>query len=130
MSDPRVASDPEPLRPDVLIDCSGIPAAIRAALEIVAPAGRVVLVGMGGTEYPMPMGTVQERELLVTGTFRYAHTWPTAIALASSGAVHLDQLVTSHHGIDQVEEALTVGGLDTASIKPIVHPGRPLTDAL
>lgn len=67
---------------------------------------------------------MQERELVVTGTFRYAHTWPTAIALASSGAVQLDQLVTSHHGIDHVESALTVGRRDPASIKPIVHPSR------
>ena len=110
-------------RPDVLIDCSGNPGAIRAAIDLVAPAGRVVLVGMGGAEYPMPMSTVQERELVVTGTFRYAHTWPTAIALAESGALELDQLVTSHHGIEQVADALSAARRDPTSIKPIVHPG-------
>ena len=111
------------LRPDVLLDCSGNPGAIRAAIDLVAPAGRVVLVGMGGAEYPMPMSTVQERELVVTGTFRYAHTWPTAIALASSGAVDLEPLVTSHHGIEQVQDALSIARRDPTSIKPIVHPG-------
>ena len=83
-----------------------------------------MLVGMGGAEYPMPMSTVQERELVVTGTFRYAHTWPTAIALATSGAVELDRLVTSHHGIEQVPEALSAARLDPTAIKPVVHPGR------
>jgi L-iditol 2-dehydrogenase len=110
-------------RPDVFIDCSGNPGAIRAAIETVAPAGRVVLVGMGGAEYPMPMSTVQQRELVVTGTFRYAHTWPTAIAMAESGAVELDQLVTSHHGIEQIAEALSAARQDPSSIKPVVHPG-------
>ena len=110
-------------RPDVLIDCSGNPGAIRAAIELVSPAGRVVLVGMGGAEYPMPMSTVQERELVVTGTFRYAHTWPTAIALVVSGAIRLDELVTSHHGIEQVPDALSAARRDPTSIKPIVHPG-------
>jgi L-iditol 2-dehydrogenase len=66
---------------------------------------------------------VQERELVVTGTFRYAHTWPTAIALAESGSLELDQLVTSHHGIEQVAEALSAARRDPTSIKPIVHPG-------
>ena len=113
-----------PFRPDVLLDCSGNPAAIRAAIDMVAPAGRVVLVGMGGAEYPMPMSTVQERELEVTGTFRYAHTWPTAIGLAESGAVDLDRLVTSHHGIEQVAQALSAVRRDPTSIKPVVHPGR------
>jgi L-iditol 2-dehydrogenase len=110
-------------RPDVLIDCSGHPGAIRAAIDLVASAGRVVLVGMGGAEYPLPVSTVQERELTVTGTFRYAHTWPTAIALAESGAVELDRLVTSHHGIEQVADALSAAHRDPTSIKPVVHPG-------
>ena len=108
---------------DVLIDCSGNPAAVRAGIDRVAPAGHVVLVGMGDDEYPMPMSTVQERELVVTGTFRYAHTWPTAIALAASGAVALDRLVTSHHGIEQVSDALSAARRDPATIKPVVHPG-------
>ena len=38
----------------------------------------------------------------MTGTFRYAHTWPAAIALAASGRVQLDRLVTGHYGLDQV----------------------------
>jgi L-iditol 2-dehydrogenase len=122
--DPSRSDTPsESIRPDVMLDCSGSPAAIRAAIDLVAPAGRVVLVGMGGAEYPMPMSTVQERELVVTGTFRYAHTWPTAIALAGSGAVELDQLVTSHHGIEQVAAALSAVHRDPTSIKPIVQPG-------
>ncbi len=121
--DPTADTPRRTTRPDVLIDCSGNPGAIRAAIDLVAPAGRVVLVGMGGAEYPMPMSTVQERELVVTGTFRYAHTWPTAIALAESGALVLDQLVTSHHGIEQVAEALSAARRDPTAIKPIVHPG-------
>lgn len=121
--DPTAAAADLSSRPDVLIDCSGNSGAIRAAIELVAPAGRVVLVGMGGDAYPMPMSTVQERELVVTGTFRYAHTWPTAIALVESGAVDLAPLVTSHHGIEQVADALSQASRELDSIKPIVHPG-------
>jgi L-iditol 2-dehydrogenase len=113
--------------PDVLIECSGNVGAIRAAVRRVAPAGHVVLVGMGGEDYPMPMSVVQERELVVTGTFRYAHTWPTAIALVASGAIQLDELVTSHHGIEQVHDALTAARQDPRSMKPVVHPGRSMT---
>ncbi len=122
--DPGNSTLPHGRRPDVLIDCSGNQGAIRAAIDLVAPAGRVVLVGMGGAEYPMPISTVQERELVVTGTFRYAHTWPTAIGLAESGALELDQLVTSHHGIEQVADALSAARRDPSAIKPIVHPGQ------
>jgi len=107
---------------DVLLECSGHPAATADAIRAVAPAGRVVLVGMGGDEMTLPVSRIQERELTVTGTFRYAHTWPAAIALAASGRVQLDRLVTGHYGLDQVREALTAARTDARTIKPIVQP--------
>jgi L-iditol 2-dehydrogenase len=58
----------------------------------------------------------------VTGTFRYANTWPTAIALVASGRVDLDRLVTGHYGLDRVEEALLAGRRDEHTVKVMVHP--------
>ena len=112
------------LDPDVLLECSGHPAATRAAVEVVAPAGRAVLVGMGADELPLPLAVLQNRELEVTGTFRYANTWPTAIALVARGRVDLDGLVTGHFGLSSVEAALTAGAADPRSVKPVVHPAR------
>jgi L-iditol 2-dehydrogenase len=111
-------------QPDVLLECSGHPGATRAAICTVARAGRVVLVGMGGDEIGLPLSYVQEHELLLTGTFRYANTWPTAIALASSGRVDLDRLVTGRYPLAEVETALTSGSRDPKSVKPIVRPGE------
>jgi L-iditol 2-dehydrogenase len=108
--------------PDVLLECSGFPGAIGDGIRALGPAGRAVLVGMGGDEVPLPLSVVQERELNVTGTFRYANTWPLAIALVASGRVDLDRLVTGDYGIDSVEDALTAGRRDANTIKAIVHP--------
>jgi L-iditol 2-dehydrogenase len=108
---------------DVLLECSGHPAATADAVHAVAPAGTVVLVGMGGDHAALPVSRIQERELTVTGTFRYAHTWPAAIALAASGRVQLDSLVTGHYGLDQVREALTASRTDPRAVKPMVVPG-------
>jgi L-iditol 2-dehydrogenase len=110
------------LEPDVLLECSGRPDATAEAVRSVARAGRVVLVGMGSDEAPLPVSRIQEYELTVTGTFRYAHTWPGAIALASSGRVELDRLVTGHYGLENVREALTVARADPKTIKPVVRP--------
>ena len=107
---------------DVLLECSGHPPATADAIRAVAPAGRVVLVGMGGDEMSLPVSRIQERELTVTGTFRYAHTWPAAIALAASGRVQLDRLVTGHYGLDRVRDALTAARADARTIKPVVRP--------
>jgi L-iditol 2-dehydrogenase len=64
---------------------------------------------------------VQQHELDVTGTFRYANTWPTAIALAT-GEVELDRLVTHRFGLDEVEDALTLPARDPSAVKPVVRP--------
>jgi L-iditol 2-dehydrogenase len=112
------------VEPDVLLECSGHPAAIGEAIRAVRRAGRVVLVGMGGDEIPLPLAHLQTRELEVTGTFRYANTWPAAIALAASGRVELDDLVSARYGLADVEQALTAGVRDPASIKVVVRPGE------
>lgn len=108
--------------PNVLLECSGHPPAIGAAIRALDRAGRAVLVGMGGDEIALPLSVVQERELEVTGIFRYANTWPTAIALAASGRVDLDRLVTGRYRLDQAEEALTAGRRDERAVKAVVRP--------
>ena len=108
----------------MLLECSGFPPAINEGIRALDRAGRAVLVGMGGDEIPLPLSAVQNRELELTGTFRYANTWPTAIALVSAGRVDLDRLVTGHYGLADAESSLTVGRTDPSSIKVIVHPDR------
>jgi L-iditol 2-dehydrogenase len=108
--------------PEVLLECSGHPPAIGEAVRALDRAGRAVLVGMGGDEILLPLSVIQERELELTGTFRYAGTWPRAIALIASGRIDLDCLVTGTYRLDQVEEALTAGRRDQQSIKVVVHP--------
>jgi L-iditol 2-dehydrogenase len=116
----RVTDLPRP--PELLLECSGHPAATVEALRSLDLGGRAVLVGMGGDELSLPLSVVQERELEVTGTFRYAGTWPTAIALVAAGRVDLDRLVTGTFRLDQAAEALTAGRSDPSSVKVVVHP--------
>ncbi|WP_327159360.1 hypothetical protein [Streptomyces tubercidicus] len=93
-------------------------------MRTVGRAGRVVLVGMGGDEIPLPLSRVQNHELELTGTFRYAHTWPTATALVVSGAVRLDSLVSHGYGLAEAESALTVATHDATAVKAVIYPQR------
>ncbi|MFZ4843390.1 MULTISPECIES: NAD(P)-dependent alcohol dehydrogenase [Mycetocola] len=107
---------------DAFIDASGAEPAIRAGIFAVAPAGSVVLVGMGADDQRLPVSRIQNLELNVTGVFRYANTWPLAIELASTGAVDLDDLVTSRFDLDGVTEALAAA-THPETLKVIVAPG-------
>ena len=110
------------VEPDVLLECSGHPEATVAAMRTLAPAGRAVLVGMGADVLPLPLPYLQNREIELVGTFRYANTWPTAIALAASGRVALDPLVTGHYTLSDVDAALTAGLTDLTTVKVVVTP--------
>ncbi|MGB3258369.1 MAG: NAD(P)-dependent alcohol dehydrogenase [Ornithinimicrobium sp.] len=111
------------VEPDVLLECSGNGRATWDAVSVVARAGTVVLVGMGGEKVELPLSRVQDRELTLTGAFRYANTWPTAIELAASGRVDLDSMVTGHFALEEVEAALTAAHDDPTSVKVVVRPG-------
>jgi L-iditol 2-dehydrogenase len=108
---------------DAFVDCSGAPAAVAQGLPAVRGGGRVVLVGMGADEVSVPVGLLQGRELTVTGTFRYANTYPAAIALVAAGRVDLDALVTGRYGLADAEEALRAAGAP-GTIKAVVRPGE------
>ncbi len=108
---------------NVILECSGATPAVQGAFAVAAPAARIVLVGMGSATMELPVQAIQVRELVVTGTFRYAGVYPAAIALAASGLVDLDGLVTSRFGLEQVTEALTVAKTDPSTLKPVVYPG-------
>ncbi len=115
---------PAGLDADAFIECSGAPAALAAGLGAVRPAGTVVLVGMGAGEVVLPVPLIQQRELTLTGTFRYAGTWPTAVHLAASGQVDLDGLVSARYGLEQAAEALSAGATP-GFLKAMVTPSNP-----
>jgi len=123
--DPLLDDALDGLEVDAFIDASGAAAAVRAGILAVAPAGRVVLVGMGADDLLLPVSRIQSRELEVTGVFRYANTWPLALDLVARGAVDLDGLVTGRFGLDDVEAALE-SATRPDSLKAVVLPGGDL----
>jgi L-iditol 2-dehydrogenase len=119
--DPRQHSLDQ-LQVDAFFEASGAVSAIQSGLRATGPGGSVVLVGMGPEEVAFPLQVIQNRELLVTGVFRYANTWPTAIGLVERGIVDLDALATDHFGLGQVSQALESIS-EPGVLKPMVTPG-------
>ncbi|NAZ85725.1 NAD(P)-dependent alcohol dehydrogenase [Kineococcus indalonis] len=109
---------------DVLLECSGAPAAWRSGLAALAPAARAVLVGMGADELPLDVALVQGREITVTGIFRYAGTYPTALELLASGRVQVEPIITHRFALRRTEDALTLSRREPHSLKAVVLPQR------
>jgi threonine dehydrogenase-like Zn-dependent dehydrogenase len=93
--------------PPVVLDATGAPAAIRAAVDMAPSAGRVVIVGMGPAEVALRVGSFTEKELDVLGTsVCTAEEFGAAVALVERNGARLEPLVTHEFAFDRAPEAL------------------------
>ena len=108
---------------DVLIECSGNQRALKDGIHALQPAATAVAVGMGpGEEASIPLSFIQNREIILTGTFRYANTYADAIALVASGHIDLKPIITGHYTLAETEQALQATRSDPTNIKSVVVP--------
>jgi L-iditol 2-dehydrogenase len=111
------------LEADVLLECSGNQTALREGIRSLRPASRAVAVGMSpGEEVSVPMSYIQNSEITLTGTFRYANTYEDAIALVAAGRVDLQSIITGYYPLQETEKALQATRSDPANIKSVVVP--------
>ncbi|WP_308467032.1 NAD(P)-dependent alcohol dehydrogenase [Rathayibacter soli] len=122
------ASEPTASDFDVLLECSGAPGALAAGLGRLRENGRAAMVGIPKGDVSLPLAMLHSKELSINLVNRYAHTWPSAIALVASGRVDVAPLVTHHFGLDGTADALLLARNVPNSIKAIVHPGKVGTD--
>ena len=74
-----------------------------------------MLIGMGTRNTSLPLSAAALREVDVQGSFRYANTYPEALALLASGKLqNIDKLVTHHFKLSDTAHAfdLLTRGVD------------------
>ena len=76
---------------------------------------------MGADDVSINVPLVQGRELTITGTFRYANTYPLALELIARGAVDVTSVITHHFDIDHTVDALTLATREPDSLKCVVR---------
>jgi L-iditol 2-dehydrogenase len=77
-----------------------------------------MLVGMGSRNILLPLSAAALREVDIHGSFRYANTYPTALALLASGKLkNVEKLVThrlpledSARAFEMLERGIDEGG--------------------
>jgi L-iditol 2-dehydrogenase len=106
---------------DVLLECSGNQRALMDGIRSLRSAGIAVAVGMNpGEELNVPMSFIQNHEITLTGTFRYANTYADAIALVATGHIDVQPVITGHYTLAETEQALQATRSDPMNIKSIV----------
>lgn len=93
--------------PEVVFEASGVPEVARTAVEIVAQAGRVVVVGLSTHEAPLRVGDLAFKEIDVLGvSCCNADEFAEAVSLVARRQSALAGLVTHEFPLDQATEAI------------------------
>lgn len=109
---------------DVLLECSGAPGVLADGLGRLRANGRAAMVGLPKQAVELPLSNLNVNELTISLVHRYAHTWPTAISMISSGQVDAASIVTHRFPLDRTAEALMLSKQVPDSMKAIIEPQR------
>jgi L-gulonate 5-dehydrogenase len=79
---------------NVVIEAVGVVSTVEAAIEVVAAAGRVVLLGFGSKPVSIAPTTLIRKELDIRASRMNSRRFPEAIALMAQARLPLAQMVT------------------------------------
>lgn len=91
---------------DVVIDAAGVSATMKAALDLVRPAGWITKVGWGPQPLNFSIDPLVGKNVTLQGSF--SHNWPIwerVLALLSSGELDVKPIIGGMWGLDQWETA-------------------------
>jgi L-gulonate 5-dehydrogenase len=94
--------------PSVAVDATGVPSVIRTAIDVVAPSGRVVIVGISDQEVSIPVIQFTRKELNILGSRNNTGVFGEALDLVQRHNERLRVLVTHRFPFDQAQEAMTL----------------------
>ena len=110
----------------VVFEATGVPALVQTGLELVAPAGRVVVVGLSSERAPVRVGDLPFRELdLLGSSCCSADDFGTAVDLVGRRRSEVGALVTHDFTLEQTPKAIAFAIANPADVmKAIVRlPG-------
>lgn len=82
---------------DVVVDVTGVSAALEQSLALVRPGGQIVKVGWGPQPLGFSLDPLVAKAVTLQGSF--SHTWPTwerVLKLLASGQIDLKPLTTTY----------------------------------
>lgn len=106
------------LGPDVVFECSGVAAANQQALDLVRPAGRVVMVG--GIPEPVQINLIRGPLIRVSIVYDYSD-FDDAIELISTGKVNVEPLITAVIPLERGPEGFRMLDKDREHIKILIE---------
>ncbi|GAB4525520.1 MAG: sorbitol dehydrogenase [Anaerolineae bacterium] len=106
---------------DVVFEVAWADESVQLAADMVRIGGRVVLVGIPGDDnLRMQHSTARRKGLTIMMARRMKHTYPRAIALASSGRIDLDGLISHHYPLAETAIAFAQNAAYAEGVHKII----------
>ena len=101
---------------DVLFECSGVAAALAAAVPAMRPKSTIVQLGLGG-DMTLPLQAMTAKELSLKGSFRFHPEFRQAVEMMQSKRLNVAPLVTQEIPMDQAQDAFELASNREKAIK-------------
>jgi L-idonate 5-dehydrogenase len=120
----NLATQPEALAPfaadkgqfDVMFEASGSDKALRAGLDVVAPRGVIVTVGLGG-DIQLPMNQIVGKELELRGTFRFHSEFAVAVDFLNQRLIDGRPVISHTVDVAEAGRAFELAGDKSRAMK-------------
>lgn len=96
-----------PSGPPVAVDATGVPAAVRAMVDMVSSAGRAVQVGMSPDEVSLRLGSLTEKEIDLLGVSCAGDgDFAEAVAVVERNQEQVSRLISHEFELERAPDAI------------------------
>ena len=126
----NIAKQPEALAPfavnkgvfDVMFEASGNDRALRNGLDVVAPRGVIVSIGLGG-DSTLPLNQLVGKELELRGTFRFHEEFAVAVRFLNEGVIDGRPVISHVMDFDDAIHAFELASDKSQAMKVQINFG-------
>ena len=126
----NIAKHPEALAPfalnkgvfDVMFEASGNDRALRSGLDVVAPRGVIVSIGLGG-DSTLPLNQLVGKELELRGTFRFHEEFAVAVRFLNEGLIDGRPVISHVMDFDDAIHAFELASDKSQAMKVQINFG-------
>jgi 2-desacetyl-2-hydroxyethyl bacteriochlorophyllide A dehydrogenase len=91
---------------DVIYETSGSAAALAKAIQLAAPRGKIVMLGLPKGESPIPAAVIVRKELQIVGSMIYDNEFPQALELLANGQLQIEPLISARLPLSELNNAM------------------------
>jgi L-idonate 5-dehydrogenase len=111
---------------DVMFEASGNDKALRSGLDVVAPRGVIVGIGLGG-DATLPLNQLVAKELELRGTFRFHEEFAVAVHFLNEGLIKAKPVISHVIDFDQAVHAFELASDKSHAMKVQINFGAENT---